>query len=56
MPPEAATKIVECVRGRWGIEYRLRDSKVFDILEGTGQVQRLVIARRILGYTSKELA
>ena len=38
------------------LEMWLRDSKVFDIFEGTGQVQRLVIARRILGYTSKELA
>ena len=38
------------------LEMWLRDSKVFDIFEGTGQVQRLVIARKILGYTSKELA
>ncbi|MBI1945567.1 MAG: acyl-CoA dehydrogenase family protein [Deltaproteobacteria bacterium] len=38
------------------LEMWLRDSKVFDIFEGTGQVQRLVVARRILGYTSKELA
>ncbi len=38
------------------LEMWLRDSKVFDIFEGTGQVQRLVIARKILGYTSKELS
>jgi acyl-CoA dehydrogenase len=38
------------------LEMWLRDSKVFDIFEGTGQVQRLIIARKILGYTSKELA
>jgi acyl-CoA dehydrogenase len=38
------------------VEMWLRDSKVFDIFEGTGQVQRLVIARKILGYSSKELA
>jgi acyl-CoA dehydrogenase len=38
------------------VEMWLRDSKVFDIFEGTGQVQRLVVARKILGYTSKELA
>ena len=38
------------------LEMWLRDSKVFDIFEGTGQIQRLVIARKILGYTSKELA
>jgi acyl-CoA dehydrogenase len=37
------------------LEMWLRDSKVFDIFEGTGQVQRLVIARKILGYSSKEL-
>jgi acyl-CoA dehydrogenase len=38
------------------LEMWLRDSKVFDIFEGTGQIQRLVIARKILGYTSKDLA
>jgi acyl-CoA dehydrogenase len=37
-------------------EMWLRDSKVFDIFEGTGQINRLVIARRILGYSSKELS
>jgi len=38
------------------VEMWLRDSKVYDIFEGTGQINRLVIARRVLGYTSKELA
>ena len=37
------------------VEMWLRDSKVYDIFEGTGQINRLVIARRVLGYTSKEL-
>jgi acyl-CoA dehydrogenase len=37
------------------LEMWLRDSKVFDIFERTGQIQRLVIARKMLGYTSKEL-
>ena len=37
------------------VEMWLRDCKVYDIFEGTGQVNRLVIARRYLGYTSKEL-
>ncbi len=46
--PEALTR-------RHPVEMWLRDSKVFDIFEGTGQVNRLVVARKILGYTSKEL-
>ena len=46
--PEGATR-------RHPVEMWLRDSKVYDIFEGTGQVNRLVIARRVLGYTSKEL-
>jgi acyl-CoA dehydrogenase len=33
----------------------MRDGKVIDLFEGTGQINRLVIARRILGYSSKEL-
>ena len=37
------------------VEMWLRDSKVYDIFEGTGQVNRLVVARRVLGYTSKDL-
>ncbi len=37
------------------LEMWLRDSKVFDIFEGTGQINRLVIARKILGYSSREL-
>lgn len=37
------------------VEMWLRDSKVYDIFEGTGQINRLVIARRVLDYTSKEL-
>jgi len=32
-----------------------RDSKINDLYEGTGQINTLIIARRILGYTSKEL-
>ena len=33
----------------------MRDAKINDLFEGTGQINRLVIARRILGYGSREL-
>lgn len=36
-------------------EQYLRDGRIADIYEGTGQIQRLVIARAILGYSSSEL-
>lgn len=32
-----------------------RDSRIVDIYEGPGEVQRLLIARQLLGYTSQEL-
>lgn len=37
------------------VEKTFRDARIFDIYEGTGEVQRLIIAREILGYSSKEL-
>jgi acyl-CoA dehydrogenase len=37
------------------LEKWMRDGKVIDLFEGTGQINRLVIARRILGYSSREL-
>ncbi|WP_068261647.1 acyl-CoA dehydrogenase family protein [Janibacter limosus] len=37
------------------LEKWARDSKILDIFEGTQQIQLLVVARRILGYSSKEL-
>ncbi len=37
------------------LEKWMRDGKVIDLFEGTGQVNRLVIARQILGYSNKEL-
>ena len=47
--------------GGWGysreypVEKWMRDAKINDLFEGTGQINRLVIARRILGYTSRQL-
>ena len=32
-----------------------RDCRIFDIYEGTGEIQRLIIARHLLGYTPKDL-
>jgi acyl-CoA dehydrogenase len=32
-----------------------RDAKITDIYEGTGQINRLVVARQILGYSGKDL-
>ncbi|MGB1221593.1 MAG: acyl-CoA dehydrogenase family protein, partial [Alcanivoracaceae bacterium] len=37
------------------LEKWARDSKILDIFEGTQQIQKLIIARRLLGLTSKEL-
>jgi acyl-CoA dehydrogenase len=37
------------------LEKWMRDAKVIDLFEGTGQINRLVISRRILGFSSKEL-
>jgi acyl-CoA dehydrogenase len=37
------------------LEKWFRDAKITDIYEGTGQINRLVVARHILGYTGAEL-
>jgi acyl-CoA dehydrogenase len=37
------------------VEKWMRDARINDIYEGTGQVNRLVVARRLLGYSSQEL-
>jgi acyl-CoA dehydrogenase len=37
------------------LEKWMRDAKINDLFEGTGQINRLIVARRLLGYTSKEL-
>ncbi len=33
----------------------LRDAKITDIYEGTGQINRLIVARNVLGYSGREL-
>jgi acyl-CoA dehydrogenase len=40
----------------WLIEKWMRDGKINDIYEGTGQINLLIVARRILNYSSKDLA
>jgi acyl-CoA dehydrogenase len=37
------------------VEKWMRDAKINDIFEGTQQINLLIVARRILGYSSKEL-
>lgn len=37
------------------LEKWFRDAKISDIYEGTGQINRLVVARHILGYSGREL-
>jgi acyl-CoA dehydrogenase len=36
--------------GKW-----FRDARIFDICEGIGEIQRLIIDRDLLGSTPKEL-
>jgi len=38
------------------VEKWFRDAKINDIFEGTGQINRMIVARRILGYTRRELS
>jgi acyl-CoA dehydrogenase len=40
---------------RFLVEKWMRDAKINDIFEGTQQINMLIIARRILGYGSKDL-
>jgi acyl-CoA dehydrogenase len=37
------------------VEKWMRDGKINDLFEGTGQINTLVVARRMLGYTRREL-
>jgi len=41
---------------RFLVEKWMRDAKINDIFEGTQQINLMIIARRILGYSSKELS
>ncbi|MFQ5932206.1 MAG: acyl-CoA dehydrogenase family protein [Nitrospiraceae bacterium] len=38
------------------LEKWFRDAKINDLYEGTGQINRLIVARRILGYGRQELS
>ena len=38
------------------LEKWFRDCRIIDIYEGTGQIQHLIIARSLLGYTRAELS
>jgi acyl-CoA dehydrogenase len=37
------------------LEKWFRDAKISDIYEGTGQINRLIVARHVLGYSGREL-
>jgi len=39
----------------WLLEKLMRDSKIADIYEGTNEINLLIVARRVLGYSSSEL-
>jgi len=40
---------------RYLVEKWMRDAKINDIFEGTQQINMIIVARRILDYSSKEL-
>ena len=40
----------------WLAEKWMRDARINDIYEGTGQINTLIVARRVLGYGSRELS
>jgi acyl-CoA dehydrogenase len=39
----------------WLVEKWMRDARINDIFEGTHEINLLIVARRVLGYTSREL-
>lgn len=40
---------------KWLLEKWMRDAKINDLFEGTGQINLLIVARRILEFTRREL-
>ena len=55
---EVTTNAVQVLGGAgyvrdWPVERYMREAKVTQIFEGTNQIQRLVIARRLLGATAE---
>jgi acyl-CoA dehydrogenase len=58
---EVAQKAVELLgpmgyTREWLVEKWMRDAKIGDIYEGTNQINKLIVARRILGYSRSELS
>lgn len=58
---EIAQKAVELLgtmgySREWLVEKWMRDAKIADIYEGTNQINTLIVARRILGYSRHELS
>ena len=37
------------------LEKWFRDAKISDIYEGTGQINRMIVARNVLGYSGRDL-
>ena len=46
---------LSAIRGDWLAEKWMRDCKINDIFEGTGQIQMLVVCRQILGFGRDQL-
>ncbi|MGC2443200.1 acyl-CoA dehydrogenase family protein [Candidatus Binatus sp.] len=45
----------EALSEEYPLDRCFRDGRIFDIYEGAGEIQRLIIARSILGYTGRDL-
>jgi acyl-CoA dehydrogenase len=40
---------------QWLVEKWMRDCKITDLFEGTGQINLLIVARNILGFSRHQL-